>query len=57
MTAWTTALARRCSGRSAGSNDPRLSGAITFGMNAIVLEGDGQMLRVGQPVAADWQFD
>jgi uncharacterized protein len=26
-------------------------------MNAIVLEGDGQMLRVGQPVSADWKFD
>jgi hypothetical protein len=37
--------------------DPRLNGAITFGMNAIVLEGDGQMLRVGQPVAVDWKFD
>lgn len=37
--------------------DPRLNGAITFGMNAIVLEGDGQMLRVGQPVSADWKFD
>ncbi len=37
--------------------DPRLDDAITFGMNAIVLEGDGQMLRVGQPVSADWKFD
>lgn len=37
--------------------DPRLDGAITFGMNAIVLEGDGQVLRVGQPVGADWKFD
>lgn len=37
--------------------DPRLDGAITFGMNAIVLEGDGQVLRVGQPVSADWKFD
>lgn len=37
--------------------DPRLNGAITFGMNAIVLEGDGQVLRVGQPVSADWKFD
>jgi len=37
--------------------DPRLNGAITFGMNAIVLEGDGLMLRVGQPVSADWAFD
>lgn len=37
--------------------DPRLDGAITFGMNAIVIEGDGQVLRVGQPVKADWRFD
>jgi len=37
--------------------DPRMNGAITFGMNAIVLAGDGQMLRVGQSVSADWQFD
>jgi uncharacterized protein YcbX len=37
--------------------DPRLDGAITFGMNAILLEGDGQMLRVGQSVSADWKFD
>ena len=37
--------------------DPRLRGAITFGMNAIVLEGDGQVLRVGQAVGADWRFE
>jgi uncharacterized protein len=37
--------------------DPRLNGAITFGMNAIVIEGDGQFLRVGQPVGADWRFE
>jgi hypothetical protein len=37
--------------------DPRLNGAITFGMNAIVLEGDGLVLRVGQSVSADWRFD
>jgi uncharacterized protein YcbX len=37
--------------------DPRLDGAITFGMNAIVVEGDAQMLRVGQAVGADWKFD
>ena len=36
--------------------DPRLQGAITFGMNAIVIEGDGQVLRVGQTVNADWRF-
>jgi len=37
--------------------DPRLNGALTFGMNAIVIEGDGQMLRVGQRVSADWRFE
>jgi uncharacterized protein YcbX len=37
--------------------DRRLNGAITFGMNAIVRQGAGQMLRVGQPVAADLRFD
>ncbi len=33
-----------------------LDGAVTFGMNAIVLSGDGQTLRVGQAVTADWRF-
>jgi uncharacterized protein YcbX len=37
--------------------DLRLKGAITFGMNAIVLQGDGQVLRVGQNVLADWRFE
>jgi uncharacterized protein YcbX len=36
--------------------DARLDGAITFGMNAIVLAGAGQILRVGQSVAADYGF-
>ena len=36
--------------------DARLDGAITFGMNAIVLHGAGQMLRVGQGVAANYVF-
>ena len=36
--------------------DPRLDGAITFGMNAIVIEGDGRVLRVGQSVNAQWRF-
>lgn len=30
--------------------NPKLDGAITFGMNAILLEGEGQVLRVGQEV-------
>lgn len=37
--------------------DARMGGGLTFGMNAIVLGGDGLVLRVGQPVGADWQFD
>lgn len=37
--------------------DKRLDGAITFGMNAIVRQGAGQVLRVGQPVAAGLCFD
>ncbi|MDP1894436.1 MAG: MOSC N-terminal beta barrel domain-containing protein [Hydrogenophaga sp.] len=36
--------------------DARLNGAVTFGMNAIVLQGDGRVLRVGQMVQADWVF-
>lgn len=38
-------------------HDRRLGGAITFGMNAIVRQGAGQVLRVGQRVAADLRFD
>lgn len=34
-----------------------VGGAITFGMNAIVLKGVGQTLRVGQAVTGDWRFD
>ncbi len=37
--------------------DPRLDGALTFGMNGIVLEGVGHTLRVGDVVGADYQFD
>jgi len=37
--------------------DDRVNGAVTFGMNAIVLEGDGRVLRAGQQVQADWRFD
>lgn len=37
--------------------DARVNGAITFGMNAIVREGAGQVLRVGQVVGANYQFD
>lgn len=37
--------------------DNRLDGAVTFGMNAIVRQGAGQMLRVGQRIGADLRFD
>lgn len=37
--------------------NPIVGGAVTFGMNAIVLQGLGQILRVGQPVTADWRFE
>ena len=37
--------------------DKRLGGAITFGMNAIVRQGAGSTLRVGQRFAADLRFD
>jgi uncharacterized protein len=33
-----------------------VNGAVTFGMNAIVLQGVDQMLRVGQEVCAQWRF-
>lgn len=36
--------------------DERVGGAVTFGMNAIVLQGFDQTLRVGQRVTADWNF-
>jgi hypothetical protein len=36
--------------------DPRMKGALTFGMNAIILQGVGQTLRVGDAVGADWDF-
>jgi hypothetical protein len=34
-----------------------LNGAVSFGVNAIVLQGVEQTLRVGQPVTARWRFD
>lgn len=38
-------------------SDPKLNGAVTFGMNAIVLQGAEQVLRVGQAVSANYAFD
>lgn len=37
--------------------DARVNGAVTFGMNAIVLKGVDAVLRVGQTVTADFRFD
>jgi hypothetical protein len=37
--------------------DPRVDGAITFGMNAIVLQGVEYALRVGQTVGANLRFE
>lgn len=36
--------------------DPRMDGRVTFGMNAIVLQGGGTMLRVGQVVGGNLVF-
>ena len=36
--------------------DARVGGAGTFGMNAIVVAGVDQMLRVGQAVRANYVF-
>lgn len=38
-------------------SDARVGGAITFGMNAIVLQGVEHALRVGQPVGANLRFE
>lgn len=37
--------------------DARLDGAVTFGMNAIILRGIGNTLRVGQAVSVDFDFE
>ena len=37
--------------------DPRVDGAITFGMNCIVREGVEQVLKVGQAVGANLRFE
>lgn len=34
----------------------RLNGAVTFGMNAIVMKGHGALLRVGQTLSANFDF-
>ena len=37
--------------------DPRLDGAITFGMNAVILEGNEHTLQVGMTGSGSWRFD
>jgi uncharacterized protein YcbX len=36
--------------------DPRLDGGITFGMNAVLVRGEGHLLRVGQQVEMELSF-
>jgi uncharacterized protein YcbX len=36
--------------------DERVGGAVTFGMNAIIVDGVDATLRVGQVASADWNF-
>ena len=47
---------RQADALQAYRRNPVVDGAPTFGMNLIVLEGDGQLLRVGQAVSANWHF-
>ncbi|MET0544323.1 MAG: MOSC N-terminal beta barrel domain-containing protein [Variovorax sp.] len=37
--------------------NPRVDGAVTFGVNAIVLDGVDYLLKVGQPVGANYRFE
>lgn len=37
--------------------DPRLDGAITFGMNAVIVEGIERVLRLGMTGGATYRFD
>jgi len=36
--------------------NPKIDGGIAFGMNAILLDGDGELLRVGQEVEVKLDF-
>jgi hypothetical protein len=38
-------------------SDPRVGGAVTFGVNAVVVEGFGRTLRTGQAVTAEVAFE
>jgi uncharacterized protein YcbX len=37
--------------------DPRVNGAVSFGMNAIVRQGNDHLLKVGQSVVANYVFE
>lgn len=37
--------------------DVRMQGGITFGMNAVIVEGIERGLRVGQPARGSWRFE
>ena len=37
--------------------DPRMDGALTFGMNAITQAGEGLVLKVGQAIGGNLSFD
>ena len=37
-------------------SDPRVGGALTFGMNAITFRGEGAVLRVGKAIGGDLSF-
>lgn len=37
--------------------NPKVDGAVTFGMNCIVLDGVEHLLKIGQPVGANYRFE
>lgn len=56
-------LATGAAGRAVGDvlqqyrANAKLDGALTFGMNAVIVEGIDCTLRVGQTVSASWRFE
>ena len=38
-------------------SDPRVDGVVTFGMNAVVLDGFEQTLKTGQKISANYKFE
>jgi uncharacterized protein YcbX len=37
--------------------DPKMGGAVTFGMNAILIQGEDHLLQVGQAASASYRFE